>query len=155
TVSQIDPIKAYFPLNEQEYLAISDTLNNPARAKTLWTGGEGLRLVLADGTVHPSRGTFFAADREIDPKTGTIRISATFPNPRGTLRPGQYGRVRADTRVIANALLVPQRAVTELQGTQQVKVVGPDNRVHVRTVVMGERTGAQWIVQKGLTTGDR
>jgi RND family efflux transporter MFP subunit len=155
TVSQIDPIKAYFPLNERDYLKLADRINSPGAARSLWSTGAGLRLLLADDTVYPSRGTFFAADREIETKTGTIRISATFPNPRGTLRPGQYGRVRADTRVINDALLVPQRAVTDLQGTHQVKTIGPDNRVSTRTVVMGERVGTQWIVQKGLSSGDR
>jgi membrane fusion protein (multidrug efflux system) len=149
TVSQIDPIKVYFPLSEQQYLRM--------------TGGHGevlgkrtpLTLTLADGTVYPRTGALNAIDREIDPKTGTIRISALFPNPGGTLRPGQYGRVRAETHAIDGALLVPQRAVSEVQGTYQIRVVGPDNTAHVRRVTVGERVGSRWIVSEGLQAGDR
>src|SRR5579864_4536342 len=117
TVSQIDPIKAYFPLSEQEYLQMASRINNLSAAKAPWEAGTGLTLVLGNGTVYPRTGSFLAADREIDAKTGTIRISAIFPNPQRTLRPGQYGRVRAETKVRTDALLVPQRAVSELQGS--------------------------------------
>src|SRR5216684_2029122 len=116
TVSQIDPIKAYFPLGEQDYLRMAGRINGRTASKQPWTGGTGLTLLLADGSVFPQHGSFLAADREIDPKTGTIRISAMFPNPTHTLRPGQYGRVRAETDTLDGAILVPQRAVTELQG---------------------------------------
>ncbi len=157
TVSQIDPIKAYFPLSEQEYLQMADRINGrhgqPSSAP--WQRGTGVELVLADGTVYPHTGSFLAADREIDPKTGTIRISAAFPNPDRTLRPGQYGRVRAETRVRNDALLVPQRAVAELQGSYQVRVVGPDNKVATRKVTPGERIGSRWMIDDGLERGDR
>jgi membrane fusion protein (multidrug efflux system) len=152
TVSQVDPIKVYFPLSESEYLHLAQPLNRPGGAQP-WAGK--LSLVLADGSEYPHRGTFLAADREMDSKTGTIRVSATFPNPDRTLRPGQFGRVRADTQVLDHALLVPQRAVSELQGTSLVRVVGPDNHVGTRTVVLGERVGNRWIVQSGLQPGDR
>jgi RND family efflux transporter MFP subunit len=156
TVSQVDPIKAYFPLSEQEYLRIAGRINGPGTSSELW-GGESasLTLVLADGSVYPQRGRFLAADRDIDPKTGTIRISATFPNPARTLRPGQYGRVRAETKTVENAIVVPQRAVTDVQGAPQVRVVGPDNRIATRPVKLGDRVGSGWIIGTGLQPGDR
>jgi membrane fusion protein (multidrug efflux system) len=154
TVSQIDPIKAYFPLSEQEYLQMAARINGHG-GKAPWAGAAGLTLVLADGTVYPHTGSFLAADREIDAKTGTIRISATFPNPNRTLRPGQYGRVRAETLILTDALLVPQRAVTELQGLFQVRVVGTDSKVSTKTVKVGDRLGSRWIVQDGLQPGAR
>jgi membrane fusion protein (multidrug efflux system) len=155
TVSQIDPIKAYFPLSEQEYLQVAARINTRGGSKAPWEGGAGLTLVLADGTIYAHQGSFLAADRQIDAKTGTIRISATFPNPDRTLRPGQYGRVRAETKVRTNVLLVPQRAVAELQGSYQVHVVGPDSKVSTRTVTVGDRVGSRWIIEKGLAPGDR
>jgi membrane fusion protein (multidrug efflux system) len=154
TVSQIDPIKAYFPLGEQDYLRVADR-NNRRGGKGPWSGGTPLTLILSDGTTYPHAGSFLAADREIDTKTGTIRISATFPNPDRILRPGGYGRVRAETQVREGALLVPQRAVSELQGTYQVRIVGPDDKVSTRTVKVGERVGSRWIVASGLEPGAR
>ena len=134
TVSQVDPIRAYFSLSEREYLEVAEAIN--ARTSTrLWSGGSGLRLTLADGTDYPIRGRFLAADRQIDSKTGTLRVSAVFPNPRFVLRPGQYGRVHIDTRTVSNALLVPQRAVTEAQSGAQVRVVTPEGTVAVRPSV--------------------
>jgi RND family efflux transporter MFP subunit len=115
TVSQIAPIKAYFPVSEQEYLRMAGPLNDGGSGQQAW-GKAGLELLLSDGSVYPKKGSFLAADREVDPKTGTIRMSATFPNPGNILRPGQYGRVRATTRTLVDARLVPQRAVIELQG---------------------------------------
>ncbi len=154
TVSQIDPIKAYFPLSEQEYLHMADLINGRG-ARASMSGGASLRLVLADGSVYPRTGKFLAADREIDQKTGTIRISAAFPNPDRTLRPGQYGRVRAETSVRTDALLVPQRAVNELQGSFQVHLVGADNKLSTKTVKVGDRLGGRWIVEDGLQAGER
>jgi len=154
TVSQTDPIKAYFPLSEQEYIRIADRLNHTG------TGGQpfkqdGLQLILADGSNYPHMGRFDAADRQIDQKTGTIRISAAFPNPGNTLRPGQYGRVRAETATLSGALLVPQRAVAELQGAYQLRVVDADNHVSTRAVKLGDRLGTRWIVTQGINPGDR
>jgi membrane fusion protein (multidrug efflux system) len=154
-VSQIDPIKAYFSLSEQEYLKIADRINATGPHKGLWKGDSGLTLILADGSVYPQRGSFLAADRGIDPKTGTIRISAIFPNAARTLRPGQYGRVRAETKTLDAALLVPQRAVSELQGSYQVRIVGPDNHVATLPVKVGDRVGSDWIIEQGLKPGDR
>jgi membrane fusion protein (multidrug efflux system) len=154
TVSQLDPIKAYFPLSEQQYLRMTAPRAGDATAEYLGNRTP-LTLVLADGSVYPRTGRMLAVDREIDPKTGTIRIGATFPNPNRTLRPGQYGRVRAETRVVDGALLVPQRAVTELQGTYQVRVVGDGDTVSTRNVTVGERVGSRWIVASGLEPGQR
>jgi RND family efflux transporter MFP subunit len=155
TVSQVDPIRAYFSLSEQEYLQVAAQINTAARAKDLWQTGGGLKLTLADGTVYPATGHFLAADRQIDPKTGTIRISAAFPNPHQLLRPGQYGRVSAETRTLTNALLVPQRAVSELQGTAQIRIVAADDTVHVKAIKTGPRVGTRWVVAEGLSPGDR
>jgi RND family efflux transporter MFP subunit len=155
TVSQVDPIRAYFSLSETEYLRVADQINRSATSHGLWNAGQALQLTLADGTIYPLNGAFLAADRQIDPRTGTIRISAAFPNPRHLLRPGQYGRVTAQTAVMTSALLVPQRAVTELQGKSQVRTVGDDNKVNVQTVTLVGRAGNRWIVQKGLDAGAR
>jgi membrane fusion protein (multidrug efflux system) len=154
TVSQVNPIKAYFPISEQEYLAIAGQVSTPQSAAKLWQASGGLTLVLADGSTYPQRGTVLAVDRDVDPKMGTIRVSATFPNPGNVLRPGQYGRVRAQTAVRDGALLVPQRAVSELQNGFQLKVIAPDNTVNIRTVTLGKRIGNRWIVEKGLQPGD-
>jgi RND family efflux transporter MFP subunit len=154
TVSQLDPIRAYFPLSERDYLELADRINTGRRSKAPWREGT-LTLILADGAEYGPKGSFLAADREIDPKTGTIRISAAFPNPHHTLRPGQYGRVRAQTKEETGALLVPQRAVAQLQGTYQVRVVDAESKVSTRTVTMGERVGSRWIVARGLKPGEQ
>jgi RND family efflux transporter MFP subunit len=154
TVSQLDPIKAYFSLSEQEYLRAAKQLNQAAPAQR-WQAGSALELYLADGSKYEHTGQFLAADRQIDPRTGTIRISASFPNPDDTLRPGLYGRVRAETSMLSNALLVPQRAVAELQGTAQVRVVGADNKLATRNVKLGSRAGNRWVVESGLAPGDQ
>jgi RND family efflux transporter MFP subunit len=153
TVSQLDPIKAYFSLSEQEYLRAAKQLNQATRQEP-WQAGTSLKLFLADGSEYDKVGSFLAADRQIDPRTGTIRISAIFPNPDNILRPGLYGRVRAETSVLASALLVPQRAVTELQGSAQVRVVGADNKVSLRNVKLGARAGNRWVVESGIAAGD-
>lgn len=155
TVSQVDPIRAYFSLNEQEYLQVSSQINARTPTKSLWGSGAALTLTLADGQIYPAKGAFLAADRQIDPKTGTIRISATFPNPNNQLRPGQYGRISADTRVAKDVLLLPQRAVTDLQGTSQVRVVAPDGTVQIKAITVGARIGPRVIVEKGIGAGDR
>jgi RND family efflux transporter MFP subunit len=154
TVSQLDPIKAYFVVNEQQYLAFIQ--RNPTAAQRTRTEQQlQLELVLADGSIYPKKGRFFAVDRQVDIQTGAIRLAGLFPNPDNVLRPGQYGRVRFVSYIRANALLVPQKAVTELQGIQQVAVVGDDNKVNIRSVRMGERVGPMWIVEDGLKPGER
>jgi RND family efflux transporter MFP subunit len=155
TVSQIDPIKAYFALSEQEYLRIAKQLNQKEPSQELWQEGTQLTLTLADGHEYPQTGRFLAADRQIDPSTGTIRISAVFPNPDHILRPGQYGKVRADTQQIKDALLVPQRAVTELQGAAQLRVLGANDTVVLRTVTLGSRVGNRWVVARGVEPNER
>jgi membrane fusion protein (multidrug efflux system) len=155
TVSQVDPIRAYFSLSEQEYLRVAEQINGTRQSGDLWKTGGGLKLTLSDGTVHPATGRFLAADRQIDPKTGTIRITAAFPNPSQVLRPGQYGRVTADTRTLADALLVPQRAVIDLQGGTQVRVVAADSTVHIKTIRTGPRVGSRYVVEEGLAAGER
>jgi membrane fusion protein (multidrug efflux system) len=155
TVSQISPIKAYFAVSEQEYLLMADRINRTGASQQPWDAKAGLTLILSDGRLYPQKGTFVAADREVDQKTGTIRLSATFPNPSNLLRPGQYGRLRANTRTLIDAHLIPQRAVIELQGGYRARVVGPDNQISTRTITVGERLGHMWVVTSGLQPGER
>ena len=153
TISTVDPIKVYFTISEQEYLSF--TRRNLIEARH---GGSvaqlELQLVLADGTTYPESGSFYFADRQVDQKTGSIRIAGIFLNPGNVLRPGQYGRVRAVTATKDDALLVPQRAVTQLQGGYQVAVVGSDNKIEMRSIKVGEQTGSMWIVEEGLKSGE-
>lgn len=153
TVSTVDPIKVYFTLSEQEYLNYTRPSLRDAEQSGALEQLE-LELVLADGSTYPEKGRFFFADREVDRTTGAIRLAGVFPNAGNLLRPGQYGRVRAVTSVREEALLVPQRAVSELQGAYQVAVVGPDNKVSIRPVKVGEKSGSLWVVEEGLQPGD-
>jgi membrane fusion protein (multidrug efflux system) len=114
-----------------------------------------LELILSDGSIYPHKGEFTFADRQVDPNTGTIKIASLFPNPGNLLRPGQFARVRAQIGIASGALLVPQRAVVDIQGTYQVAVVGPGNKVDIRPVEVGERVGSLWIISKGLTAGEK
>ena len=150
TVSQVDPIKAYFPVSEQTYLQFfrRKAGQAPDLAKIEW------ELVLADGSIYPQRGAFFAADRAISADTGTLRMVATFPNPDLLLRPGQYARVRAVVRTDKGSLLIPQRAVNELQGAYQVAVVDGSNVAHLRPVSVGQRIGSYWVISGGLKPGE-
>lgn len=152
TVSQVDPIKAWVSISEQEYLRFAAAMEQGGQPLPGQDGGA--ELILGDGSVHPHKGTFVLADRQVDPTTGTIRILASFPNPTRLLRPGGFGRVRAVTRLVRGALLIPQRAVSELQGTYQVAVVGADNKASIRPVQLGARVGSMWIVEKGLSAGE-
>ena len=154
TVSTVDPIKVYFTATEQEYLEF--TRLNPTQSQRDAAGRRlELELVLVDGTTYPRKGRFFIADRQVDPRTGAIRAAGLFPNPGEILRPGQYGRVRAVTSIREGALLVPQRAVTELQGGYEVAVVSGDNKVSIRPVKVGNRVGSKWIIEEGLSRGER
>jgi RND family efflux transporter MFP subunit len=154
TVSQLDPIKVYFVASEQQYLAFAQ--RNPTVASREKAERElVLELVLSDGTTYPRKGKFFAADRHVDPQTGAIRLAGLFPNPENVLRPGQYGRVRFISYIRPAALLVPQKAVTELQGMYQIAVVGSDDKVSIRTVQVGERSGPMWIIEQGVKPGER
>jgi membrane fusion protein (multidrug efflux system) len=146
TVSQVDPIKAYVSMTESEY---SNFAQNSSQ------GDLSPALILQDGTKYPSSGTFIFADRQIDTGTGTILVAVSFPNPGNVLRPGQFGRVRAAMSVKKNALLVPQRAVMEIQGSDQVAVVGSDNKVSIKSVKVGETVGSRWVIDEGLQANDR
>lgn len=156
TVSVVDPIKVYFNPSEQEYMAwalkrgpVDAVRSTPPQDKGMLT------LILSDGTAYPQRGDPVLANRNVDVKTGTIQVEGVFPNPKHLLRPGQYAKVHAATDVKKGAVLVPQRAVSELQGLFQVAVVGPDNKVEIRPVQTGDRIGSLWIIEKGLSPGDR
>ena len=149
TVSNVNPILVVAPLSEREYLAYA---RRPTRAED---AGPNLELVLTDGSVYPHHGRPVVAGRAIDPKTGTILFKGEFPNPGDLLRPGQYARIRAVTETKRGALLVPQRAVQELQGVQQVAVVGPDDKVTLRVVETGAREGSLQVIEKGLEPGER
>ena len=154
TVSTVDPIKVYFPVSERGYLDYIK--ENPDAAKRAAQEAQlGLELLLADGTLYPQKGRFSLADREVDVKTGTLRLQGLFPNPGNILRPGQFARVRAITTTKKGALLVPQRAVTELQGSYQVAVIGNDNKVSIRPVKVGVRVGTEWIIEEGLKPGEK
>ena len=154
SVSTVDPIKVYFTVSEPEYLAwrkrFPTETTREAADKSLQ-----LELILADGSTYPHEGTFYFADRQVNESTGAIRIAALFPNPGNILRPGGYGRVRAATQVQQGALLVPQRAVSELQGGYQVAVVDGENKVSIQTVQVGDRVGSDWIIADGLKPGER
>jgi RND family efflux transporter MFP subunit len=155
TVSTVDPIKAYFTVSEQEYLAYERQFAAAAGDRGAERDKVEFELLLSDGTVYELKGKFFAADRQVDRKTGALRLAAVFENPGNLLRPGQFARVRASIGVRENALLVPQRAVTEVQGAYTIAVVGDDNKVTIRPVKVGERRGSEWIIESGLKAGER
>jgi RND family efflux transporter MFP subunit len=154
SVSQVDPIKAYFTVSEQQFTDFHRRFPTQASVEEQ-RRRIPLQLLLADGSAYERPGTIYFADREVNPATGAIRIAGVFPNPNNLLRPGGYGRVRASVKTQNGALLVPQRAVIELQGSQQVAVVGSDNKVSIRPVTVGERVGNLWIVNEGLKAGER
>jgi membrane fusion protein (multidrug efflux system) len=153
TVSTLDPIKVYFTMSEREYLDFMRWFRNQGGLEADMKRAR-LELILADGSHYPHTGTFYFANREVNVSTGAIQIAGLFPNPGNILRPGQYGRVRAAVRIEKGALLVPQRAVTELQGGYQVAVVGRDNTVSIRNVRAGDRIGTRWIIEEGLEPSD-
>jgi RND family efflux transporter MFP subunit len=154
SVSTVDPIKVYFTVSEQEYLAWRKRFPTDA---TREAADKNLRLelILADGSTYPHDGTFYFADRQVDPNTGAIRLAGLFPNPGNILRPGGYGRVRTATRIQQGALLVPQRSVSELQGGYQVAVVDSENTVNIQPIEVGDRVGSEWIIADGLKPGER
>ena len=158
SMSQLDPIRVYFPISEQEYLRFAGPVQeryteniDPMKARK----DARLEMTLSTGEVYPSKGWFFLADRQVDVKTGTIRVAALFPNPGNVLRPGLFAKLRAPLTVHQGALLVPQRAVSELQGSYQVAVVTPENKVEIRPVTVGETIGTQWIIAQGLKPGEK
>jgi membrane fusion protein (multidrug efflux system) len=154
TVTKVDPIKAYFTVSEQRFSEYSRRYSDPqeriAHEKEL-----RFEIILADGSTYPHIGEWFGADNQVDPRTGSIRIAAVFPNPGNLLRPGQFARTRVLSEIKPGALLVPQRAVIELQGTYQVAVIGPENKAHIQPVKMGRRIDRAWIIEEGVKAGDR
>jgi RND family efflux transporter MFP subunit len=154
SVSQVDPIKTYFTVSEQEFTEFHRRFPTE-RSVEEQRKRIPLQLLLGDGSAYERTGTIFFADREVNPATGAIRIAGVFPNPNNLLRPGGYGRVRAAPNTRMGALLVPQRAVIELQGSQQVAVVGKDNKVSIRPVMVAERVGKMWIISQGLKLGEQ
>ena len=154
-VSSLDPIKVYFSISEQEYMALSAKLKTKDEDILRAGSDVPLQLTLSNGSIYPHQGRIVFADRQVDSQTGTIRIVGTFANPGNLLRPGQFGRIRALTAFRKGALLVPQKAVSDLQGHNQVAVVGADNKVSIRAVQMGDRVGELWVVSSGLNAGER
>ncbi len=154
TVSTVDPIKVYFTVAEQEYIDFARRYPTAASRQAA-QGRLDLQLILADGTTYPRNGKFDFADRQVDVRTGAIQLIGLFPNPENTLRPGQYGKVRTATQLQTGALLVPQRAVNELQGSYQIAVVDKDNKVDIRSVKVGDRIGTKWLISEGLHPGER
>jgi membrane fusion protein, multidrug efflux system len=154
TVSTIDPIKVYYNVTEQAYIDLTKQFtpeNDPfSRLRQL-----EIDLVLADGTLYPLKGKIYAADRQIGVTSGALRIEALFHNPNNALRPGEFARVRIKQDLKHDSILVPQRAVSELQGSYQVAVVAPDNKIHIQAVRVGDRPGKQWVIEEGLRAGDR
>jgi membrane fusion protein (multidrug efflux system) len=153
SVSQVNPIKAYFPISEQEYMHYAARIN-AHNQQAVPSDAPPFDLILADGTVYPQKGTLLLTNRQVDVTTGSIQLICAFPNPNNILRPGQFGRVRAAGETRKGALLVPQRAVTELQGTYQVAVVQSDNKVALLPVKVGERVGPLWIIESGVHPGE-
>jgi RND family efflux transporter MFP subunit len=153
SVSQMDPIKVYFSISEQEYLHFAEKINAQTQ-KEIPTGGPSFDLILADGSTYPHKGIGLLTNRQVDTTTGSIQLVCSFPNPHNILRPGQFGRLRAAAEVRHGALLVPQKAVSELQGAYQLAVVGSDNKASIRPVTVGERVGEDWIIESGVKPGE-
>jgi membrane fusion protein (multidrug efflux system) len=154
TVSEVDPMKVTFPITEREYLRFADKIKEH-QEKGRASDEPELQLILADDTTYPRAGRFYVANRQVEPQTGTIQIQALFPNPDGLLRPGLYAKVRAPTVTLHGAVVVPERAVEEIQGVHQVAVVEADDKVAIRTVKVGDQVDGLWIVDDGLKPGER
>ncbi|HEY6846580.1 MAG TPA: efflux RND transporter periplasmic adaptor subunit [Terracidiphilus sp.] len=154
-VSQLNPIKVYFSISDSEYLALTQRTRQGGGDLLKDASSIPLTLTLANGEPFGHKGRIAWVDRQMNPQTGSIRIAAAFPNPGNVLRPGQFGRVRADTEMRHNALLIPQVAVIEFQGLHQVYVAGPDGKAHVATVTLGSQIGTSWLVESGIAAGDK
>jgi len=154
TVSQIQPIRCYFPISEQSYWEFADRLKELMMVPEAQRG-EKVELILPDGSIYSHKGKFAFVDRQVDPKTGTIQIAVNFPNPEFTLRPGQYATARAEVGSIPNALLIPQQAVSQLQGGNQVAVVSPDGKAEIRAIKIGPTFGQMIVVTDGLKAGEK
>jgi membrane fusion protein (multidrug efflux system) len=154
TVSTVDPMRVYFSINEQSYLAVSRLFTNTAELGAYHSEME-LKLILSDGSTYPVPGKWLFTSQQVDVNTGTLQIAGQFPNPDYILRPGQYGLVRAKTETRRGAIVLPQRAVTELQGSYQVAVVDSQNKTHLKTVQVGRQVGADWLIDSGLSPNER
>jgi RND family efflux transporter MFP subunit len=153
SISQLDPIKVEFPISEAEYLHFADKINGDPQSRA--KNGPKFEMILSDGSTYKYQGQIYDVNRQVNIQTGTIKVQATFPNPGNILRPGLYAKIRADTGTVPNALLVPQGAVLETQGQYQVAVVGSDNKVTMRTVVIGKQAGGLRLIDSGLSAGER
>src|SRR6202140_4713222 len=153
SVSQLDPIKAYFSISDSEYLALTQHAKHKGGDLLENASAIPLTLTLSNGENYPQKGRIAFVDRQMNSQTGAIRIAAAFPNLGNLLRPGQFGRIKADTEVRHNALLIPQIAVSEFQGLQQIYVAGPDGKAHVETVTLGPQIGTNWVVNSGVSAG--
>ena len=152
TMSTVNPIKAYLKISEQDYLKFARRVEQDRAAGVMAPPAE---IILADGLLYPHQGKFSAVDRAVDQQTGTIRLAALFPNPDNVLRPGGFVRLRATVRQIPGALLIPQRAVNELQTSYEVALVGEEDKVEIRSVKVGDRVGQLWVIEEGVKLGDR
>lgn len=155
SVSQLDPVKVYFSISDAEYLLLTERAKKHGHDLLSSKSDLPLTLTLADGTVWPQKGHIAFVDRQMNQQTGAIRIAASFPNPGNVLRPGQFGRVSAESEVRQDALLVPQVAVQELQGVEQLYIAGPDNHVHIANVTLGPQVGKDWIITSGVKADQR
>ncbi|MGP8198930.1 MAG: efflux RND transporter periplasmic adaptor subunit [Limisphaerales bacterium] len=154
TVSTVDPMRVYFSISEQSYLAFCRQFTNAAE-RGAYRSEMDLQLILADGSTYRFPGKWLFTSRQVDVNTGTLQIAGVFPNPDYILRPGQYALVRAKTETRHGAILLPQRAVMELQGSYQVATIDADNKAHVKSVTVGEQVGNDWLVEKGVAPGER
>jgi membrane fusion protein (multidrug efflux system) len=155
SVSQLNPIKVYFSISDAEYLALTQQARHAGGDLLKNASAIPLTLTLANGEPFPQKGRIAFVDRQMNPQTGSIRIAAAFPNPGNVLRPGQFGRVKAETELRHNALLIPQVAVFEFQGLHQVYLAGSDGKAHVATVNIGSQIGTNWLVESGISAGDK
>jgi membrane fusion protein (multidrug efflux system) len=151
----MDPIKVYFSISDSEYLSLSDLTAKKSSELLRSAADLPLTLTLSNGDKYPHKGHIVFVDRQLNAQTGAIRIAAAFPNSGNILRPGQFGRVSAETRVQQHVILVPQVAIQELQGTQQAYIVGADNKAEVVNVTLGPQVGTNWVVEGGLPPGSR
>jgi membrane fusion protein (multidrug efflux system) len=150
TVSTINPMRVFFNVSERSYLGYWRKVMESTNDNEL-----PLQLILADGSTYPEKGRFFMADRQVSPTTGTLQMAGLFPNPHFILRPGQYARVRAQVGMKRGVVVVPQRVVSEMQGSYQVTIIDDQNKAHALTVEVGEQQGSNWIIEKGLEPGQR
>jgi membrane fusion protein, multidrug efflux system len=155
TVSEVNPIRAYFNISESDYLAKAQMISRLIRGDKAQGGPLQVEFIQANGISFPAKGKIILVSREVASQTGTIQLAADFPNKDGILRPGGFGNVRLETGTLKRALLVPQAAVIEVQSMYQVVVVNPENKAMFRPVKVGDRVGTNWIITEGLKPGEK